>query len=158
MSKSLKFCYIVFFIKNRCFFIWITFLYDKNSLLYKNLKLARNEHSNKISAPHLEGLACARAEYFTYMCSRNVLKCSDFIFYVAAIKNNKFNANLRFCQKYCSISGIYRRARAGCAPKILWKIFAKIILLKVCKFSFPQKHTFKSLKNPINYCPKLLPT
>ena len=83
----------------------------------------------------------ARARQIFYMCFRNVLKYSDFIFYVATIKNNKFNVNLRFCNKYRPISEACRRTRAGCAPKILWKIFAKIIYLKVCKFSFSQKHT-----------------
>ena len=35
--------------------------------------------------------ARVRAKYFTYMCTRNVLKYSDFIFYVATTKNNKFH-------------------------------------------------------------------
>ena len=99
---------------------------------------------------------CARARQIFYKYSRNVLKSSDLIFYVATIKNNKFNANLRFWHKYRSISGIYRRARAGCAPKIFRKILPLGTYLKICKFSFPQKPISKALKIPSRNFPKML--
>ena len=100
----------------------------------------------------------ARTHQIFYMCSRNVLKYSDLIFYVATIKNNKFNVDLRFWQKYRPISEACRRTREGCAPKLFSKIISKIIYLKVCKFSFPQKHTAKFLKRGVNFCPKLVAT
>ena len=100
----------------------------------------------------------ARTRQIFYMCSRNVLKYSDFIFYVATTKNNKFNVNFLFCNKYRPISEACRRTRAGCAPQMLWKILAKIIYLKVCKFSFAQKHTSSPLKSPVNIFPKCVAT
>ena len=63
----------------------------------------------------------ARTHQIFYMCSRNVLKYSDLIFYVATIKNNKFNVDLRFWQKYHPISEACRRTRAGCAPNFFQK-------------------------------------
>ena len=92
----------------------------------------------------------ARTCQIFYNCSRNVLKYSDCIFYVATTKNNKFNVNFLFCNKYRPISEACRRTRARCAPKIL----AKIIHLKVCKFSFAQKHTSSPLKSAVNFFPK----
>ena len=127
----------------------------------KNFEIFRNQLEISIATKFLRLILRgwrARTHQIFYMCSRNVLKYSDFIFYVATIKNNKFNVNLRFCNKYRPISEACRRTRAGCAPKNFQKILAKIIYLKVCKFSFTQKHTSKSLKKPVDNCPKLLPT
>ena len=92
---------------------------------------------------------CTRARQIFYTYSRNVLKCSDFIFYVATIKSNTFNANLRFWHKYRSILEACRRARAACTPKIFQKNLPLGAYLKIYKFSFSQKHISEALKIPL---------
>ena len=50
----------------------------------------------EISEQNFEGLARARTRQIFYTLSRNVLKYSDFIFYVATTKNNKSDFRATF--------------------------------------------------------------
>ena len=67
----------------------------------------------------------ARTRQIFYMCSRNVLKYSDFIFYAATIKNNKFNANLRFPQKIAQFQGFIDVRARGARQKFYEKFLQK---------------------------------
>ena len=61
-------------------------------IVLQKFETSRNKHTAEISEPHLERLARAHLPDILYkLCFMNVLKYSDFIFYVATKKNNKFD-------------------------------------------------------------------
>ena len=60
--------------------------------------------------------------------------------------------------KYRSCLEACWRKRTGCAPKILQKMLLSTIYLKVCKFSFPQKHISEALKIRIKISPNIVTT